>query len=168
MHVAFINTSVHCAIEPKSWYGRKIVIRGWGGGSGRKLGLREMKSQLHLLFLLFNLKTKQLHTTEILWFTAGYQKSKILNDHVCSSDLHWEIIREIKTSNDEWFWGILHEKVGEIELEDWAKKEIGRNSYRNCLPCFIAVHRSGLHQRWFENKDKTNTKRNWQKRDIFI
>ena len=49
--------------------------------------------------------------------------SKILNDHVCSSDLQWELIRETKTSNDEWFWGILHEKIGKIELEDWAKKE---------------------------------------------
>ena len=45
---------------------------------------------------------------------------------------------------------------------------IGQTSCRNCLPCFIDVPSSGLHRRWFENKDKTNTKRNWQKRDIFI
>ena len=55
--------AVYCTIEPKSWKGKEIVIL----GGGRKMGLRLRKSQLNLLFLLFNLKMKQFHTTEILW-----------------------------------------------------------------------------------------------------
>ena len=47
-----------------------------------------------------------------------YRLSKILNDHVGSSEVHWGIICETKTSNDEQFLGVLHEKLGKIELED--------------------------------------------------
>ena len=50
---------------------------------------------------------KQFNTTEILWFTAGYQNFKRPR-YVCSSelDLHREIIRETKLQMMNYFWAI--------------------------------------------------------------
>ena len=74
---------------------------------------------------------KPIHTTEILWFTAGDKKKRSRHQNYTEKT---EMIPETKTSNlmNDYF-GYYTKKLGKIELKDWVKKEEEIKSQRGFM-----------------------------------